>query len=126
MLKSTFLRASLFGPALLLTLAFSGVAHSETSTTTQDDPGRGAAVFNGTCIVCHGSDGSGNIPGVPDLTGRKGLLSQADAVLLKRMTDGFQSPGSAMAMPPRGGDPALTDADLMSVLKYMRKEFQSN
>ena len=90
------------------------------------DPGRGAAIFNGTCIACHGSDGSGNIPGVPDLTGRKGLLSQADAVLLKRMKNGFQSPGSAMAMPPRGGDPALTDADLKSVLKYMRKEFQSN
>ena len=88
------------------------------------DPGRGAAVFNGTCIACHGSDGTGNIPGVPDLTGNKGLLSQDDTVLLKRMTDGFQSPGAAMAMPPRGGDPGLTDADMKAVLKYMRKEFR--
>ncbi len=88
--------------------------------------GRGAAVFNGTCIACHGSDGSGNLPGVPDLTGRTGLLSQSDAVLLKRMSEGFQTPGSPMAMPPRGGDPALTDADLTSVLKYMRTEFQKD
>lgn len=88
------------------------------------DPDRGAAVFNGTCIACHGSDGSGSLPGVPDLTGRAGLLSQDDTVLLKRMTEGFQSPGSPLAMPPRGGDPALSDADLKAVLKYMRKEFK--
>ncbi|MHB1216399.1 MAG: c-type cytochrome [Thiobacillus sp.] len=88
------------------------------------DPGRGAVVFNGTCIACHGSDGSGSLPGVPDLNERTGLLSQDDTVLLKRMAEGFQSPGSPMAMPPRGGDPALTDADLKAVLSYMRKEFQ--
>ncbi|MHB1084876.1 MAG: c-type cytochrome [Thiobacillus sp.] len=88
------------------------------------DPGRGAAVFNGTCIACHGSDGSGSLPGVPDLIGNNGLLSQDDTVLLKRMTEGFQSPGAAMAMPPRGGDPGLTDADMQAVLNYMRKEFR--
>ncbi|MFH1820201.1 MAG: cytochrome c, partial [Pseudomonadota bacterium] len=31
--------------------------------------GRGQAVYNGTCIACHGSDGTGSLPGVPDLTG---------------------------------------------------------
>ena len=54
-------------------------------TDAAGDSGRGAAVFNGTCIACHGSDGAGNLPGVPDLTERSGLLSQDDAVLLKRM-----------------------------------------
>ena len=110
------------GGARLILLSALGLVYAGHALAA-GDPGRGAAIFNGTCIACHGSDGSGNIPGVPDLTGRKGLLSQADAVLLKRMKNGFQSPGSAMAMPPRGGDPALTDADLKSVLKYMRKEF---
>ena len=113
------------GGARLILLSALGLVYAGHAVSA-GEPGRGAAIFNGTCIACHGSDGSGNIPGVPDLTGRKGLLSQADAVLLKRMKNGFQSPGSAMAMPPRGGDPALTDADLKSVLKYMRKEFQSN
>lgn len=89
------------------------------------DIDRGAAVFNGTCIACHGSDGSGSFPGVPDLTGNKGLLSQDDTVLLKRMTEGFQSPGAPMAMPPRGGNPGLTDSDLKAVLKFMRKEFKN-
>ena len=88
--------------------------------------GRGQAVYNGTCIACHGSDGTGSLPGVPDLTGPTGLLSQADAVLLRRMADGFQTPGSSMAMPAKGGNPALTDADLSAVLKYMRNAFQQD
>jgi len=88
--------------------------------------GRGQAVYNGTCIACHGSDGTGSLPGVPDLTGTTGLLSQDDAVLLRRMADGFQTPGSSMAMPAKGGNPALTDADLSAVLKYMRNAFQQD
>lgn len=86
----------------------------------------GQLVYNGTCIACHGSDGTGSLPGVPDLTGKTGLLSQDDAVLLRRMADGFQSSGSSMAMPAKGGNPALTDADLSAVLKYMRHEFQQD
>ncbi|MDP1862550.1 MAG: cytochrome c [Thiobacillus sp.] len=109
----------------LIMLAVMGLAYASQSLAA-NDLARGTEVFNGTCIACHGTDGSGNLPGVPDLTGSKGLLSIQDAVLLKRMADGFQSPGSPMAMPPRGGDPGLTDADLKAVLKYMRKEFQSN
>lgn len=85
---------------------------------------RGEVVYNETCIACHGSDGSGSLPGVPDLRGKGGPLSQADTFLIKRMADGFQTPGSPMGMPARGGAPALTDADLNAVLQYMRKEFQ--
>jgi len=87
------------------------------------DFSRGEAVYNGTCIACHGGDGTGSLPGVPDLSKKAELLTQDDAVLLKRMVEGFQSRGSPMAMPPRGGDPSLTEADLKAVLKYMRKEF---
>ena len=106
----------------LIMLSALGLAYASLSVAAGYS-GRGAAVFNGTCIACHGSDGTGSLPGVPDLTGKAGLLSQDDAVLLKRMAEGFQSPGSPMAMPPRGGDPALSDADLKTVLKYMRREF---
>jgi len=89
-----------------------------------DDLSRGEAVYNGTCIVCHGSNGAGSFPGVLDLTEKAGPLSQDDAVLLKRMAEGFQSSGSPMRMPPRGGNTSLTDTDMKAVLKYMRMEFQ--
>jgi len=95
-------------------------------SATASELNRGQAVYNGTCIACHGSDGTGSLPGVPDLTGKTGLLSQDDAVLLGRMADGYQSPGSPMAMPAKGGNPALTDADLSAVLKYMRNAFQQD
>ena len=87
------------------------------------DTSRGEEVYKETCLACHGRDGSGSLPGVPDLGGETGPLSQADVFLLKRMADGYQTPGSPMPMPARGGDHALTDSDLKAVLRYMRKEF---
>ncbi|MBZ0105465.1 MAG: cytochrome c [Sulfuricella denitrificans] len=109
--------------ARLIILATSGLAFVSLSVAA-DDPGRGEAVYKGTCIACHGGDGAGSLPGVPDLTEKAELLSQDDAILLRRMVEGFRSAGSPLEMPPRGGDPALTDADLKAVLKYMRREFQ--
>lgn len=81
----------------------------------------GQQVYEGTCIACHGANGRGSLPGVPNLASPKGPLKGADEVIIKRMRDGYQSPGSPMAMPPKGGDPSLTDADLKAVLDYMRK-----
>lgn len=83
----------------------------------------GKSVYEGTCIACHGANGKGALPGVPDLTSAKGPLKGADEVVIKRMREGYQSPGSPMAMPPKGGNPALTDDDLQAVLAYMRKTF---
>lgn len=103
-------------------LAGSLLAASSAGAT--DTRNRGRTVYNESCISCHGADGMGSLPGVPDLTEAGGALRQEDAVLIRRMAEGFQTPGSPMAMPPRGGNPGLTDQDLKSVLEYMRKEFQ--
>jgi len=84
----------------------------------------GEAVYKSTCIACHGADGKGAFPGTPDFTKSKGPLSKNDAELLSNMINGFQSPGSPMAMPPRGGNVSLTDADLKAVLGYMRTTFE--
>lgn len=86
---------------------------------------RGKAVYEQTCIACHGADGKGAVPGAPDLTKKGGPLAKADAVLLENMIKGFQTPGSPMAMPPRGGNPTLTEDDLKAVLRYMRAAFCS-
>ncbi|GEM_PF-4181835 len=39
------------------------------------------------------------ISGVPDLTSAKGPLAKTDAVLLDHIINGYESPGSDMAMP---------------------------
>ncbi len=84
----------------------------------------GKTLYEGTCIACHGQDGRGTIPGVPDLADPKGRLTQADGVLKKHILEGFQSPGSPMAMPPKGGNPSLSEADVDNLLRYMRAGFR--
>jgi len=83
----------------------------------------GAKIYNSTCIVCHGEDGKGVLPGVPDLTGSAGRLSKPDDELFNNVVNGFQSPGSPMAMPPKGGNASLSDQDIKSVIDYMRSTF---
>lgn len=103
----------------VLILVAASVLHSSVFAA---DLGKG--VYEKTCIVCHGEDGKGAMPGVPDITGKNGPLTQTDTVLMKRMTEGFQSPGSPMAMPPRGGNPELTDKQIHEVLEYLRRTFR--
>jgi cytochrome c5 len=112
------IRAGLTG-ALLRSTAVQRVAVGATNAGPS-----GKALYEGTCIACHGQDGRGTIPGVPDLADPKGRLSQADSVLKKHILDGFQSPGSPMAMPPKGGNPGLSEADVDSLLRYMRAGFK--
>lgn len=40
----------------------------------------GKAIYNQTCISCHGADGKGTLPGAPDFTLLKGPLAQSDDV----------------------------------------------
>ncbi len=83
----------------------------------------GQAIYNKTCIACHGPNGKGLLPGVPDFTDPKGRLSQSDDLLIKHITEGFQTPGSPMAMPAKGGNADLLAGDIKAVLAYMRKQF---
>ena len=112
-----------FVPVLVLvsTLAFA----EDTPPATDVDTATGKAVYSQTCVACHGANGKGAIPGVADLTDKNGSLSKTDAELIKNITEGFQSPGSFMAMPPKGGNPGLTEADIAAVLAYVRSVFGS-
>ena len=85
----------------------------------------GEAIYQGTCIACHGANGKGTLPGVPDLNDPKGVLSKPYAELMKSITNGLRSPGSPLSMPPKGGDPSLNKKDIEAVIHYMRKTFGS-
>lgn len=92
---------------------------------TVSTPTAGALSYNQTCVACHGADGKGVLPGVPDFTRKAGPLAKTDDLLLKHIIAGFQSPGSPMAMPPKGGNLSLTKQDIQTVLQYIRKRFGS-
>jgi len=110
----------LFLAALLLTACGGGGA----AATPSGDPAAGETVFLSTCASCHGPDAKG-ISGLgKDLTTSQFVKDQSDTELVAFVKQG--RPGSDPAnttgvdMPPRGGNPALTDADLANIVAYVR------
>lgn len=81
-----------------------------------------AQLYDQNCAVCHGADGTGGMPGVPDLTVASGPLVKPVDTLLAEVQKGIRTPGG-MGMPPKGGNPELTEAQLRAVLHYMKHEF---
>ena len=87
------------------------------------DLSNGKEIYEQSCITCHGDDGAGGMPGVPDMTEDGGSLEKPDTELKQNIITGFQSPDAPIAMPARGGNPALTDDQIESVIAYMRHKF---
>lgn len=83
----------------------------------------GSKVFMTTCFACHGVDGKGMLPGMPDFTKTRDRLAQSDSVLVSHVINGFQSPGAMIPMPPRGGNPALTEQNILDAVTYIRQQF---
>lgn len=84
----------------------------------------GSQLYNSTCIACHGAAGVG-IPG----NGKK----LADNVFIQSLNDdnllAFVKQGRApsdpknttgIQMPPKGGNPAMSDDDILDVVAYLR------
>ncbi len=80
----------------------------------------GRAIYQRNCAACHGADGKGAIPGVPDMTNPKGPLSEPYSVLLNNVIKGTGN------MPPKGGNPNLSCYDLKAVLDYMLNAFNDS
>ena len=79
----------------------------------------GKALYETTCIACHGRKAEGSIPGVPDLANAV-HMSKSDSELVANIMNGYQTKGSPMAMPPKGGNPVLTAEDAHSIVGYLR------
>lgn len=123
------IRAGLTGQQQRDVLAFLQASNSPRAVKVSLDdsaPGLGLSgkdIYSQTCVACHGANGTGAIPGVPDFTKAGSPLSKSDEDLLHNITTGFQTPGSAMAMPAKGGNPDLNSADIRAVLGYLRESF---
>jgi mono/diheme cytochrome c family protein len=113
--------------AFAVVLAACGGTPVGTSTTAppgRGDPVRGLTVFNGTCVACHGPGGVGVAGLGKPLTTSTFAAGLTDAELLAFLDTGRAADDplntTGIVMPPRGGNPALTDADLMDVIAFVR------
>ncbi|MBL1430997.1 MAG: cytochrome c [Robiginitomaculum sp.] len=107
-----------------LVCALATVTVISLSSTSQVLASPGEEIYMENCAACHGEDGKGALPGItPDLTSLSGPLSKSDEELITSITEGFESPGSQMAMPPLGGNDELDEDDVKEILEYMREEF---
>lgn len=122
-------RAGLTGRQQRDVLAFlqaSNHPRAEHVSFVDSSPGTGLSgkdIYSQTCAACHGANGAGAIPGTPNFTSASGPLSKSDDDLIHNIMVGFQSPGSSMAMPAKGGNPDMNTVDARAVLVYMRESF---
>ncbi len=84
----------------------------------------GHRLFNRTCAVCHGPGGRGSPRLGKSLIDNAFSKDLSDAELVEFLREG-RSAGDPLNergvdMPPKGGNPALTDADLASIVVYLR------
>ena len=76
----------------------------------------GKAVFEKTCKMCHVP----GIAGAPKLGDKAEWASRNKKgmdTLVKNAIDGFK--GAKGMMPPKGGNPTLSDGDVKAAVKYM-------
>jgi len=97
--------------------------------TTAYDPTvvtQGQAVFESVCFACHGPDAKG-IPGLgKNLIASTFVHGLTDDQLLGFIIKGRDTSDplntTGVAMPPRGGNPALTDDQLRAVIAFIRTQ----
>jgi cytochrome c5 len=75
----------------------------------------GSVIFNGACNACHGTGAAG----APMLTKDAWAARQAQGIetLVTHAKNGFQ--GAVGIMPPRGGNPAISDEQIDATVRWM-------
>ena len=124
-------RTFLVVTAILLTLALSLAAcggdalkAAAPSTAPVGDPVAGEKIFVSACASCHGLNDEG-IQGLSkDMTHSELIASKTDQELVEFLKLG-RAPGDApdtagAVMPPKGGNPSLTDENLYDIVAYIR------
>ncbi len=108
-----------------------GAGPAEVITVAQQGPpldgaayARGRANFVATCSACHGEAGTGKQGLGKDVT-KSGFVSKSsDEFLVKFLNTGRSADDplntTKIPMPPKGGNPAFTDADLQDIVVFMR------
>ncbi|MCA9797776.1 MAG: cytochrome c, partial [Candidatus Eremiobacteraeota bacterium] len=100
--------------------------NAATENTAAGNPANGEKLYMSSCVACHGADAKG----VPSLgkslhpSDSAFVHEHSDADLVEFIKVGRQ-PGeplntTGVAMPPKGGNPAISDAELYDIVAWIR------
>ncbi|MDP6283093.1 MAG: cytochrome c [Acidimicrobiales bacterium] len=117
--------------ALLLSCGSGGSQEATGDATTltsedrvPEDGQNGAELYGKSCASCHGADAAG-VEGVgKPLAGANFITDNDTDFLVQFITTGRSTSDPAnttgVFMPPRGGNPSLSDADLRHIVIYLK------
>jgi disulfide bond formation protein DsbB len=101
-----------------------GQAQEALVKNAKGNPVAGKEKFTTTCSACHGQAGEG-ISGLgKDMRASQFIAGKTDTELVEFIKIG-RNPGdplntTGVAMPPKGGNPTLSDEDLTDIVAYIR------
>jgi disulfide bond formation protein DsbB len=97
---------------------------SSGETIATGDPVAGEEMYNQVCIACHGPGGAGIENLGKDMTTSEFIADSTDAEMLAFVKTGrpvgHPDNTTGVDMPPKGGNPALTDEQIMDIIAYIR------
>ena len=101
---------------------------AEESAAAEDalvgDAAAGEPLFQSTCSACHGTDAKGMPNLGKDMTISEFIAGSSDAELLAFVKVGrsVSDPDNTtnVDMPPKGGNPVLSDQDLADIIAFIR------
>jgi disulfide bond formation protein DsbB len=110
--------------ALFITSCGGDEAEEPAEPVSTGDATAGEPLFNSTCSACHGPDAKGMPNLGKDLTTSEFLKERSDAEMLDFVligrTAGDPLNDTGVDMPPRGGNPALSNDDIYDIIAYLR------
>ncbi len=124
-------RALIISMSLALVLAACGGGTTDTTdspaatvATPSGDAVAGEALFQASCTACHGVDAMG-IDGLGKaIPGSEFIIatSEDDLVTFVKTGRSVSDPENTTGvdMPPKGGNPALDDTDLLDLVAYLK------
>lgn len=92
------------------------------------DAANGGKIFATACVACHGPEGKGVTGLGKDLTTSEWVGQQTDEQLVEFIKVGRDAGDplntTGVAMPPKGGNPAMTDQEIADIVAFVRSIHQ--
>ncbi len=103
-------------------------APAEVAAAPVGDASNGGKLYSTACVACHGPDAKGVTGLGKDLTASEWIGQQSDAQLVEFIKKGRDTSDAlnttGVAMPPKGGNPAMSEQEIADVVAYIRSIHQ--